>query len=98
MDVRDRRTASPASRPAAAIRLGLLTSLALLGCAAFLCGCAGKAQPAATRPASMYDRQQALLHDPFGWSPDLKKSDMTVSGDGDDGAALKRDLEHVANP
>jgi len=61
-------------------------------------GCGPTRQPT-TQPSSMYDRQEQALHDPFGYSPDLKKSDMTVSGEGEfDAAALKRDLNHVANP
>ena len=70
----------------------------LVGCGlglALLCGCANN--PPTTQPASAYDRQEQALHDPFGYSPDLKKTDMSVSGEGDKDA-LRRDVDHVLNP
>ena len=61
----------------------------------FIIGCAPNG--ATTKPASMYDRQEQALHDPFSYTPDFKKSDMSVSGENDpDG--LRRDLNHVFNP
>jgi hypothetical protein len=63
--------------------------------AIFIIGCSQ--QGAATQPSSMYDRQEQALHDPFGYTPDLKKTDMSVSGEGDPNG-LKRDLDHVFNP
>ena len=56
-------------------------------------GCGPSTQPTAA------DRQDKALKDPFGYSPDLKNSDMTVSGHSDlDKQELKRDLDHVINP
>jgi len=78
-------------------RPGTWPLLYALSCA-LVSGC-GPSSPPSTQPTSMYDRQEQALHDPFGYSPDLKKSDMSVSGEGEfDTAALKRDLNHVANP
>ena len=49
--------------------------------------------------SSTIDRQEKTLKDPFGYSPDMKNSDMTVSGHGElDKQALKRDVDHVINP
>jgi len=48
---------------------------------------------------SAYERQEKALKDPFGYNPDLKKSDMSVSGNGEfDKDGLHRDLDHVLNP
>jgi hypothetical protein len=56
-------------------------------------GCGPTTQPTAK------DRQDKALKDPFGYSPDLKNSDMTVSGHGEfDKQELKRDVDHVINP
>ncbi len=58
-----------------------------------LSGCGPSSQPTAQ------DRQDKALKDPFGYSPDLKNSDMTVSGHSDfDKQELKRDVDHVINP
>ncbi|HEY8751009.1 MAG TPA: hypothetical protein VIM11_23695 [Tepidisphaeraceae bacterium] len=58
-----------------------------------LCGCGSSNQPTAV------DRQDKALKDPFGYSPDLKNSDMSVSGHGDTThQELKRDFDHVINP
>jgi hypothetical protein len=46
---------------------------------------------------SAYDRQEQALKDPFGYNSDPKKSQPTVTGDGDKDA-LKRDVDHVLNP
>jgi len=72
-------------------------SLAPAVCALFLASqltaCAPGNQPTAA------DRQNKAINDPFGYSPDLKKSDMTVSGHTDfDKQELKRDVDHVINP
>jgi hypothetical protein len=61
----------------------------------FIIGCAQDGPT--TKPASMYDRQEQALHDPFGYTPDLKKSDMSVSGENDPNG-LRRDLHDVFNP
>lgn len=52
-----------------------------------------------TQPSTMYDRQQQALRDPFGYNPNLKKSDMSVSGNGEfDKQGLQRDVNDVLNP
>lgn len=64
-----------------------------LGCLV-VAGCNGQS----TQDAAV-ERQDKALKDPFGYSPDLKKSDMTVTGNGSfDKEALKRDVDHVVNP
>jgi hypothetical protein len=63
--------------------------------AAVFIGCSPQAPT--TQPSTMYERQEKALHDPFSYTPDLKKSDMSVSGQNDpDG--LKRDLHDFLNP
>jgi len=58
-----------------------------------LTGCGPNTQPTAQ------DRQDKAMKDPFGYSPDLKNADMTVSGHSDfDKQELKRDVDHVINP
>ena len=67
-----------------------IAALTLIGCAP---------QSPTTQPASLYDRQEQALRDPFGYSPDLTKSDMKVSGNGEfDREGFNRDLNHVLNP
>lgn len=63
--------------------------------AAILMGCSTTAPT--TQPSTMYERQEKALHDPFGYTPDLKKSDMSVSGQNDPDA-LKKDLHDFLNP
>ena len=53
-----------------------------------------------TRPASAADRQNAALHDPFGYSPDMD-STSNISGGGIselDRNAMKKDINNVLNP
>ena len=74
-----------------------IASIVPAACAAFcvlqLAGCAPSTQPTAE------DRQDKAMKDPFGYSPDLKNADMTVSGHTDfDKQELKRDVDHVINP
>jgi hypothetical protein len=73
--------------------IGRLTSGSTAILLAIGCGSSATTQP------SDYDRQQQALHDPFGYNPDLHRSQDTVSGNGDfDKDALKKDLDHVINP
>ena len=95
-DVIERRR-KPEDGRAGARPFCLLSSVVCLLLFWFLPGC-GPSQQSTTQPSTVYDRQQQALRDPFGYTPDLKKSDMNVSGEGDNGAGLRRDLEHVANP
>jgi hypothetical protein len=74
-----------------------IASLASVACGTVLVlqvsGCGPSSQPTAEQ------RQDKALKDPFGYSPDLKNSDMTVSGHSDfDKQELKRDVDHVINP
>jgi len=61
-----------------------------------LCGCSDNAT---TRPMSTQERQEAALKDPFAYTPNGERPD--VSG-GDtrnfDKDGFKRDLDHVFNP
>ena len=79
-------------------RAGRASSLLFLTCVSLLIvsGC-GASHP--TTQPSMYEQQDRALRDPFGYSPDLKKTDMSVSGNGEfDQKGLQRDLDHVLNP
>ena len=78
-------------------RTSRIGSLAMIACAFVLAfqfiGCGPSTQPTAE------DRQNKAIKDPFGYSPDLKNSDMTVSGHSEfDKQDLKRDVDHVINP
>jgi hypothetical protein len=65
----------------------------MLGLAFVVTGCGPSNQPTAE------ERQDKALRDPFGYSPDVKNPDMTVSGHGEsNNQELKRDLDHVINP
>jgi hypothetical protein len=63
-------------------------------------GCASDKHPT-TRPGTAYERQEAALNDPFGYSPDMERESSDVSG-GDlgnlDRKAMKKDVDHVLNP
>lgn len=52
-----------------------------------------------SRPVGAYERQEAALRDPFGYSPEMGKAN--ISG-GDlktlDKKAMKKDIDHVLNP
>ena len=60
-------------------------------------GCASR-RPT-TQPSSARDRQDAAMHDPFAYKPDM--SDTDISG-GDIGTldrkAMKKDVNNVLNP
>lgn len=52
-----------------------------------------------TQPTSMAEQQQRALQDPYGYSPDPRNSDMTVSGRGAfDKEGFDRDKDFVLNP
>jgi len=61
-------------------------------------GCSDNNKPT-TRPATVQDRQEDALRDPFGYSPYSEKNDIS-GGEIDelDKEGLKRDLDHVFNP
>jgi hypothetical protein len=50
-----------------------------------------------SKDPSLYDRQEQAIKDPFSYNPDPKKSELSVTGDGDKDA-MKRDVDHVFNP
>jgi hypothetical protein len=63
----------------------------------FLSGC-GSSSPSPDA-SSPYDRQERALHDPFGYSPNVGKPDISGGGIGEyHGDAMKRDIDHVLNP
>ncbi|HYO11060.1 MAG TPA: hypothetical protein VER17_18995 [Tepidisphaeraceae bacterium] len=66
----------------------------------FLAGCSPRKAPT-TRPAGTYDRQEAALKDPFGYSPDINADRPDISGgklSEFDRKAMRKDLDHVLNP
>jgi hypothetical protein len=69
----------------------------LLAGLAILSGCSSSAPT--TQPSSFSDRQERALRDPYGYSPDPRNSDMTVSGHGGfDKEGFNRDKDYVLNP
>ncbi len=79
-------------------RAVLRTSLAACAAAGLLAGCASDKTGPTTRPATVRDRQDAALRDPFGYKV---MQDEDVSGGKlheFKGDAMKRDLDHVFNP
>lgn len=62
-------------------------------------GCSDNAKKPATRPTSVEERQEAALHDPFGYSPYGETNDISGGDLGEfDKDAMKKDLDHVLNP
>ena len=77
--------------------LGVIPASAIA--ASLLAGCSSGTNGPATQPSTISQRQDQALKDPFGYNPDLKKSDMTVGGNGPfDKEGLKRDTDFVLNP
>jgi hypothetical protein len=65
--------------------------------AAVLSGCSPSSPT--SQPSSMAEQQRRALEDPYGYTPDLKSSDMTVSGrPGFDKEGFNRDKDYVLNP
>jgi hypothetical protein len=65
---------------------------------AAVAGCASHKSPT-TQPMSMYDRQDAAMRDPFGYSPDVQHETVTGGKTGEfDRNAMKKDIDHVLNP
>lgn len=68
--------------------------------AASLCALAGcmSTQPT-TRPSSAYQRAEDALRDPFGYSPQIKKSDVSGGGIGEfDREGFGKDIKDVIDP
>ena len=79
------------------IPLGSRVLIGLVGGLGLLAGCSLPAPT--THPASMADQQSRALADPYGYGPDPRKSDMTVSGHGGfDKEGFDRDKDFVLNP
>jgi hypothetical protein len=75
------------------------TILAIGIAASLPAGCSSGSNGPTTQPSTISQRQDRALQDPFGYTPDTKKSDMTVSGHGEfDKEGLQRDTDHVLNP
>jgi hypothetical protein len=68
----------------------------LLVCVLFT-GCAETPKPT-TRPASMHDRQDQAMKDPFGYSPGME-TDISGGGINEfDKNAFQRDVKNVLDP
>jgi hypothetical protein len=61
-------------------------------------GCGNRTQPT-TRPSTLSDRSDKALADPFNYSPDFDRTNIS-GGDIEhlDKNGMKRDLDHVFNP
>ena len=71
---------------------GLVVSVLLVGCAT------DRSAPT-TQPASVGERGEKALRDPFGYSPDFDESDISGGGLTDfDRKGFERDLGNVLNP
>lgn len=63
-----------------------------------LMGCAEQKGPT-TRPESTYERQDRAMRDPFGYSTETGKADISGGGIGDfDREGFNRDLKNVFDP
>ena len=63
-------------------------------------GCSSH-KPPTTRPAGTYDRQEAALRDPFGYSVnhDADKPDISGGKIGEyNRDSMRKDVDHVLNP
>ena len=82
---------------------GNMLSPALIGfVVVVLCGCSlgcrNDKQPT-TRPASVRDRQDAAMRDPFGYTQDESFPDVSGGGIGDyDKEGMNRDVNRVLSP
>ena len=77
---------------AAALAASLVTA------AMVACGCASEKKPT-TQPAKLSDRTDKALSDPFGYSPDFDRTDISGGGIGSyDKEGMNRDVDHVFNP
>lgn len=72
--------------------------LSLVVCKLVILGC-GPKNPPTTRPASLSERSEEALRDPFGYSPTFDKTDISGGGIGDyDKDAMRKDVDRVFNP
>ena len=79
----------------------------LLGCllpsalsVAFLAGCSKQGETGATtRPSTLRERQDKALKDPFGYSPDVDRTDISGGGlTGFDRDGFGKDMKNVLDP
>ena len=63
-------------------------------------GCAKKGEQKPTsRPATLRDRQDKALKDPFGYSPDMDTTDISGGGlSGFDKDGFRKDMKNVLDP
>ncbi|HEX8524348.1 MAG TPA: hypothetical protein VF669_18985 [Tepidisphaeraceae bacterium] len=72
----------------------LLASILLI----MLIGCASHSG-ATTKPSNTRQRQDAALHDPFKYKPDMGEADISGGDVGHlDRGGMRRDVDHVFNP
>ncbi|MEA2709193.1 MAG: hypothetical protein QOF78_1794 [Phycisphaerales bacterium] len=66
----------------------------------FIPGCSSDKHPT-TRPATVRERQDAALADPFGYSPNMNSAETDISGgklNELNRGAMRKDIDHVLNP
>jgi type IV pilus biogenesis protein CpaD/CtpE len=87
------------------MRVAVLPRFCILCCAScagllVFAGCAKKdAAQATTRPANTRERQDQALKDPFGYSPDVDRTDISGGGlSGFDRDGFGKDIKNVFNP
>jgi len=69
-----------------------------LGAGLCMVGCAQSTGPT-TRPDSVHERQEQAMRDPFGYSSDTGKADISGGGLSDfDREGFNRDLKNVLDP
>jgi hypothetical protein len=70
-------------------------------CLALLAGCSkkGQEQGATSRPSTLRERQDKALKDPFGYSPDVDRTDISGGGlTGFDRDGFGKDMKNVLDP
>ena len=73
-----------------------IAQLGLLICAGAMWSLLAGCTPSET---SMHDRQDAAMKDPFHYSPDMERTDISGGGLGNfNGKAFGKDLDDVINP
>jgi hypothetical protein len=74
------------------LRIGQLCLIAAVGAGGWLLG-------GCTSDASMRDRQDAAMKDPFHYSPNMERTDISGGNLGNfNGKAIGKDLDDVINP
>jgi hypothetical protein len=67
----------------------------------FLSGCStdNKKHPPATQPTGVRERQEAALKDPFGYSPNMERTDVSGGSISNyNRAEMRKDVNDVLNP